>query len=191
MAASRTTVTDNFRIPDELWQRLEPLLPYPRRSPKGGRPHLDYRQVLDGIFYVLRTGCQWKAVPPEFGSGSSLHRYFQHWLKRGVFGTLWRNALREYDELIGLDWQWQSLDGSQGKAPLGGEKDGQKPHRSRQNRHQAFATQRGGGPTDRRGGGRSQPAGYATGRGDSGQRSDPGSRGDRHATAASVCGQGV
>jgi transposase len=44
--------------------------------------------VLDGIFYVLRTGCQWKAVPPEFGSGSSLHRYFQHLVKRGVFKKL-------------------------------------------------------------------------------------------------------
>ena len=77
MAASRTTVVEDFRIPDALWERIEPLLPRVRRSRKGGRPRLPYRQVLDGIFYVLRTGCQWKAVPPEFGSGSSPHRYFQ------------------------------------------------------------------------------------------------------------------
>ena len=81
-------VDDGWRIPDELWQRIELLLPKPRRSRKGGRPPLKYRKVMDGIFYVLRTGCQWKAVPKGFGSGSSLHRYFQRWVKRGVFRDL-------------------------------------------------------------------------------------------------------
>ena len=78
-------IDEAWRIPDELWQRIEPLLPKRRRSRKGGRPPLLYRNVLDGIFYVLRTGCQWKAAPPEFGSGSSLHRYFQKFVKRGLF----------------------------------------------------------------------------------------------------------
>jgi transposase len=81
-------VDDGWRIPDELWTRLEPLLPKRRRSRQGGRPRLDYRQVLDGIFYILRTGCQWKAVPKGFGSGSSLHRYFQDWQNRGIFRAL-------------------------------------------------------------------------------------------------------
>jgi transposase len=81
-------VDDGWRIPDELWQRIEPLLPKRRRSRKGGRPPLNYRTVMDGIFYVLRTGCQWKAVPKGFGSGSSLHRYFQNWVKRGIFKNL-------------------------------------------------------------------------------------------------------
>jgi transposase len=84
----RKQVTEAWRIPDELWQRVEVLLPKYRRSRKGGRPRLPLRQVMDGIFYVLRTGCQWKAVPPEFGSGSSLHRYFQAWVRRGVFEQL-------------------------------------------------------------------------------------------------------
>jgi len=70
-------VMPEFQIPDALWERIEPHLPKVRHSRKGGRPRLPYRQVLDGIFYVLRTGCQLKAVPPEFGSGISLHRYFQ------------------------------------------------------------------------------------------------------------------
>ena len=85
---TRKQVAEAWRTPDELWQRIEPLLPNYRRSRKGGRPRLALRQVMDGIFYVLRTGCQWKAVPPEFGSGSSLHRYFQAWVKRGVFEKL-------------------------------------------------------------------------------------------------------
>jgi transposase len=81
-------VSEAWRLPDELWQKVEPLLPKYRRSRKGGRPRLPQRQIMDGIFYVLRTGCQWKAVPREFGSGSSLHRYFQDWVKRGVFEDL-------------------------------------------------------------------------------------------------------
>jgi transposase len=81
-------VAEAWRLPDELWQKVEPLLPKYRRSRKGGRPRLPQRQIMDGIFYVLRTGCQWKAVPREFGSGSSLHRYFQDWVKRGVFEDL-------------------------------------------------------------------------------------------------------
>ena len=85
---NRKQVAEAWRLPEELWQKIEPLLPKRRRSRKGGRPPLPYRRVVDGIFYVLRTGCQWKAVPPEFGSGSSLHRYFQRFVKRGVFKKL-------------------------------------------------------------------------------------------------------
>jgi len=84
----REQVDEAWRLPEELWKRVEPLLPRRRRNRKGGRPPLSYRQVMDGIFYVLRTGCQWKAAPAEFGSGSSLHRYFQRFVKLGVFKDL-------------------------------------------------------------------------------------------------------
>ena len=83
-----TGVAEGWRIPDELWERIERLLPKTRRNPKGGRPRLPSRQVGDGIFYVLRTGCQWKAAPREFGSGSTLHKRFQEWVRRGVFRRL-------------------------------------------------------------------------------------------------------
>jgi len=86
---------------------------------------------MDGIFYVLRTGCQWKAVPQEFGSGSTIHRYFQSWTNDGVFHRLWAARLRHYDERRGIAWRWQCLDGAQTKAPLGGEKNREKPDRSR------------------------------------------------------------
>src|SRR5258708_530959 len=70
---------------------------------KGGRPPLPWRLILDGIFFVLRTGCQWKAIPKAFGSGSSLHRYFQSLVRRRLFRKLWRMALEEYDDLKGID----------------------------------------------------------------------------------------
>ena len=61
----REQVDEAWRLPEELWKRVEPLLPRRRRNRKGGRPPLSYRQVMDGIFYVLRTGCQWKAALPS------------------------------------------------------------------------------------------------------------------------------
>jgi transposase len=127
-----------WRVSDELWERVEPLLPKYRVLREGGRPRVDRRLMLDGILYVLRTGCQWKAAPAEFGSASTLHRYFQEWTKKGVFFRLWKEALREYDELEGIDWGWQSLDGAMTKAPLGGEKNRSQSDGPRQVRHQAF-----------------------------------------------------
>jgi transposase len=127
-----------WRIPDELWERIAPLLPAYRKSKKGGRPRAEPRRLLDGILYVLRTGCQWKEVPREFGAASTLHQYFQEWAEGGVFFQLWSVALREYDALEGIEWGWQSLDGAMTKAPLGGEKNRPQSDGPRQARDQAF-----------------------------------------------------
>lgn len=110
-------------LPDSMWQRMEPLLPRYQKHIQGGRPRCDLRKIANGIFYVLRTGCQWKASPEEYGSGSSLHRYFQEWETAGVFRKLWKAALLEYDELQGIQWNWQSVDGAMTKSPLGGGKN--------------------------------------------------------------------
>ena len=125
------------QISDALWERIEPLLPNYKPSCNGGRPRLPLRDVVTGIFYVLRTGCQWKAMPAQFGSGSAIHAYFQEWVQAGIFEKLWREALAEYDCLQGIEWQWQSLDGAMTKAPLGGEKNREKPDRSWQAGSQA------------------------------------------------------
>ena len=129
-------------LPDVFWQRLQPLLPRYRKSRKGGRPRVDLRIVANGIFYVLRTGCQWKAAPKEFGSGSTLHRYFQEWTAAGVFRKLWKAALLEYDKRKGIQWNWQSVDGAMTKSPLGGEKNRQKPDRSWQTGNQTVGAHR-------------------------------------------------
>ncbi len=168
-----TGVSKQWRLPDELWERMEMLLPKPRRHRKGGRPRLPLRQVADGIFYVLRTGCQWKAAPREFGSGSSLHRYFQAWTKRGVFRELWGWSLLEYDDLKGIQWNRQSLDGAMTKAPLGGEKNREKPDRSRQTGHQAFAAYRWGRHSAGPGGQWRQRSRHAAGESDTRQHSRP------------------
>ena len=119
----------SWLLPGGLWLRMQLLLPRYKPSPKGGRPRADLKQVARGIFYVLRTGCQWKAVPKEYGSGSTLHRYFQEWTEADVFRKLWKASLVEYDGRKGIQWNWQSVDGAMTKSPLGGEKYGQEPYR--------------------------------------------------------------
>ena len=99
---------------------------YPEKG--GGRKPLDYRKVFEGIVYVLRTGCQWKALPKEvYGSPSSIHAYFRQWERAGVFLALWRAGLAEYDEMEGISWSWQSIDSAMTKAPLAREAVGPSP----------------------------------------------------------------
>lgn len=136
----------SWEVSDGFWERVQPLLPHSardpqkdyRRKPGGGRKPLDYRRVFEGIVYVLRTGIQWKALPKEqYGSPSSIHAYFRKWEKAGVFRALWQAGLAEYDDMEGLSWRWQSIDGAMGKAPLGGEAAGPNPTDRGKKRQQA------------------------------------------------------
>jgi transposase len=136
------TIVSYWRMPEAIWRRLRKLIPKWHPSRKGGRPPLDPRHIANGIYYVMRTGCPWKAAPSQFGSGSSLHRYFQQWVEHGVFRKLWKQGLIEYDRRRGIAWRWQTLDTATNKAPLGGEKNREKPHGSRQTRRQAVGAHR-------------------------------------------------
>ena len=140
--AEHTTVDEQWRTPDELWERVEPLLPKERPHPKGGRPWMAARQVMDAIFYVLRTGCQWKALPRSMGAGSTVHDRFQAWREAGVFRRLWQAGLIEFDANIGIDWEWQAMDGAMTKAPLGGGKNRRQPDGPGQERNQAVSADR-------------------------------------------------
>ena len=137
---TRDRQVQEFLISDALWELIEPLIPVREKKvhPLGcHRPRIPDRKVLNGIFFVLRTGCQWKALDATgICSGSTAHARFQEWQKAGFFARLWESALCDYDELKGLDWEWLALDGAMTKAPLGGEKKRKEPDRPRQKRRQ-------------------------------------------------------
>ena len=122
-------VDDGWRITDSLWERIALLLPPGPPHPLGcHKPPTDARKAMDAIFFVLRTGAQWKSLSAHgFIPGSTAHDWFQRWIGAGVFHELWRFMLDEYDDSIGIDWSWLSLDGSMVKAPLGGEDTGPNP----------------------------------------------------------------
>ncbi len=109
-----------LKVPDKLWDEIRLLLPKEKSSDTVGRPVIPFRKVLDGILYVLRTGCQWKMLPQEYGSGSTCHRRFQQWNELDIFKKIWIRLLKIYDNLIGINWTWQSIDSISIKSPLGG-----------------------------------------------------------------------
>ena len=136
---------DNWCIPDDLWDAIALLLPEHRNTHRfgGGRPRTPDRVCMEAILFVLRTGCQWKALDAtRFCPSSTAHDRFQEWVRAGVFRKMWECGLFAYHDWKGLDWSWASLDGCMTKAPLGGEKDGEKPDGSRQARRQAQPARR-------------------------------------------------
>jgi transposase len=120
---------DGWRMPDWLWERVEPLLPARPRHPLGcHNPRVPDRDAMDAILLVLRTGMQWNALTVTgICHSSSAHRRFQDWEEAGVFHEIWRQGLLDYDEQVGIDWSWLAADGAMTKAPLGGPKTGPNP----------------------------------------------------------------
>ena len=138
--AKKNPTTAAFDVSDELWAVLGSLIPEHVNTHRfgGGRPRVPDRKCANGIFYVLRTGCQWKALDKtSVCSGSTAHLRFQEWVAAGVFLQFWEAGLAQYDEVKGIDWEWLSMDGAMTKAPLGGEKNRPQPYRSRQGRRKA------------------------------------------------------
>lgn len=137
----------SWEVSDAFWERVERLVPRRpkrpsnrkyRRKPGGGRKPIAVRTVFEAIVYVLRTGCQWKALPKErFGSASAIHKRFMEWERAGFFVALWRTGLAEYDEMEGIAWRWQSVDGALLKAPLAQEAVGANPTDRGKKRQQA------------------------------------------------------
>lgn len=125
-------------VSDEFWDAVKGYIPKPKkRKTRRGRPPAESRKILNGILYVLRTGCQWKMLPREYYAGTTTHRYFQYWAELGVFRKMWIHCLKEYDELKGIAWRWQILDSQTVSSPVKGEKSRQKPYGSRKVRHEA------------------------------------------------------
>lgn len=120
-----------FRVSDELWEKFRVCIP-PRVNTHrfgGGRPPADDRTCLDGIFFVLRTGCQWNALnETDICPSSTANDRFREWVKNGTFERFFQSGVKDYDEAVGIDWSFLAMDGAMTKAPLGGKRDRPKPH---------------------------------------------------------------
>ena len=109
-----------WHVSDELWERIQKVLEEHDPPADYGPDRIDQRAAFNGIIFRMRSGCQWNALPAEYGDDSSVHRTLQRWVKRGVLAKLWALLIKECEELGGVDWQWQSADCALGKARLGG-----------------------------------------------------------------------
>ena len=120
MAKRKGTMPTIWKVDDELWRLIKPIIGADMPRKRTGRPPADRRQVLNCIIHRMRSGCQWNQLPESLGSDRTAHRYFQRWVNNGVFQKIWKKLTRACDELGGVDWQWQSADGALGKARFGG-----------------------------------------------------------------------
>lgn len=117
-------------ISDEFWALVEPLIPTStrmegknyQRKPGGGRkPRYSNRVYFAAIVYVLRTGIIWNALPREKFEGlgsAAAHRKFKQWTRAGFLGHLWLRGLAEHDEMAGIAWIWEPVDGSKSRDTL-------------------------------------------------------------------------
>src|SRR5947208_508272 len=121
----------NPRVTDALWERLQPLLPPPppRRFRCPGRKPLDYRKILTGILFVLKTGIAWDDLPADLGCGcgKTCRHYLQLWHEAGVWRQLHALLLAELNGADQIDWERALIDASFAKAPEGGEDTGPNP----------------------------------------------------------------
>lgn len=118
-------------VSDALWDRLAPLLPPPprRRFRFPGRKPIDYRRILTGILFVLKTGIAWDDLPAELGCGcgKTCRHYLRLWHQAGVWFQLHALLLAELNGNDQIDWSRAVIDASFAKAPEGGEKTGPNP----------------------------------------------------------------
>lgn len=110
-----------IHLTDTQWVFICPLLPPPART---GRPRADDRRTVEGILYILITGCRWQDLPGEYGAPTTVWRRLKRWGEEGVWERIWRAALAALDRQGQLDWSMAFLDGSFVPAKRGGEKVG-------------------------------------------------------------------
>ena len=107
------TLPTIWEIPDDLWERIEPVILELDPPKAKGRKRVNQRKMLEGIIFRMRSGCQWNHLPRELGDDSTIHRTFQRWVEGGVLEGIWAVPRSQPGE-------WQSADCSMGKARFGG-----------------------------------------------------------------------
>jgi transposase len=119
-------------LPDDLWKRLEPLIPKPterRHVQFAGRKPSEPRRVVTGILFALRTGIPWRWLPAttDFPSGYTCLRRLRAWQKAGVWQCIFETMLAELQATHKIDWYRALVDSASLRAPCGGEKTGPNP----------------------------------------------------------------
>lgn len=114
-----------FYMSKRFWKEIRKVIP---KKISIRRPRKGAKKIMKALYFILRTGIPWKALPPSFNvSSSTVHRRFQEWIEDRVFLNFWANVLIRYQKKNHVMMQWVALDGSVSKAPLGGKEVGPSP----------------------------------------------------------------
>lgn len=96
-------------LTDQEWALIAECLP--PRKPRGRKP-ADFRRVLNGIFWILRTGAPWEDLPERYGARSTVHGWFSQWSKDGTFDRILQRLQLRLDGEGHIDWELFAIDGS-------------------------------------------------------------------------------
>ena len=121
------TATVERELMDRLWARVKRLLPRVAPDPRGGRPRADDRACFAGIVFVLRSGCRWRDLPPQFPSGPTCWRRHRDWSAAGVWERAWRMVVAALDAAGGLDADELFLDATFVEGRKGGSRSARRP----------------------------------------------------------------
>lgn len=102
-------------LSDEQFARIEPLLPA-RTGPQGGRPWEDHRRIINGIFWLLRTGAPWRDLPERYGPWQTVYDRFNFWRKDGTWRRILQYLQSQLDDEGGIDWSMFCIDGTNVRA---------------------------------------------------------------------------
>jgi hypothetical protein len=120
MSTEPETKRPSWELPNAVWQRMEPLIP-PKTGTEGHPRTVHRRRLTEAIFSGLRPGSQGPAWPrARLGPPRTVSSYCAPGVRAGVLAQVWAEALAVSDELKGLDWTWQRVEGATPTAPGGG-----------------------------------------------------------------------
>jgi transposase len=101
-----------YELTDLAWARIEPLLPV--QGP-GGRWN-DHRTTLNGMFWILNSGAQWRDMPERYGKWKSVYDRYRRWTREGLFDRILRRLHLELDADGRINWDVFDVDGSSVRA---------------------------------------------------------------------------
>ena len=99
-----------YDLPEPAWNLIKPLLPLEKIAGQGGRPYVDHRPVINGIFWVLCTGAPWRDLPDRYGSWKTVYNRFNRWSKEGIITIIFNKLLTLLDEHQLIDWSAIAID---------------------------------------------------------------------------------
>jgi len=101
-----------YELSDAGWERIAPLLPAQRRGGKWS----DHRVVLNGMFWVLNSGAQWRDMPERYGAWETVYGRYRRWTREGLFDRLLHALHVSLDQQGRIDWSVFDVDGSSVRA---------------------------------------------------------------------------
>jgi putative transposase len=116
-----------YLIPRKLLSEYRIFIAQKIIKKKTGRPRIIDDKLIAGIYYLLKTGCQWEALPLCFGSSKTVYHRFKELIALDAFRIIWKRALNKYEDCNMLFLRDQIIDSNHRKSPLGGEKTGKSP----------------------------------------------------------------